>query len=203
MTRLLLWRHGRTDWNQSRRIQGQSDTELDETGLREAERSAPLVAACRPDLIISSDLRRCTVTAGVLAGLTGLPVELDPRLRERHFGSWQGMLSADVPAAHRIDYMRLGTAVDLDNPDIETLDEMADRVGPALLDAAKQGAGGTVVVVTHGVAARVGTGVLLGWPVDMWHTLAPLGNCCATDLRLSPDRGWQLHRHNIFDAREL
>lgn len=201
MTRLLLWRHGRTGWNQSRRIQGQTDTELDEAGIRQAELAAPRLAACRPDLIVSSDLRRASATADVLAALTGLPVELDARLRERHFGSWQGKLAAEVPAKQPIDYLRLGTTTDGANSGIETLADLAERVGPAVRDATKRAAGGTVVLVTHGISARVGTGILLGWPPELWHTLSALGNCRVTDLRLSPERGWQLHGHNTLELQ--
>ena len=67
MTRLILWRHGRTDWNHIHRIQGQLDSELDEVGLAQAAAGAPALAAVQPQLIVSSDLRRTTRTAGFLA----------------------------------------------------------------------------------------------------------------------------------------
>jgi probable phosphoglycerate mutase len=52
------------------------------------------------------------------------------------------------------------------------------------------------VLVTHGGAARVGCCALLGCPPEIWHTLSILNNCHSTDLRLEPNRGWQLHAHN-------
>ena len=66
MSRLLLWRHGRTAWNHERRMQGQTDVDLDETGVEQAAAAAPALAARDPKLIISSDLRRCTRTAKAL-----------------------------------------------------------------------------------------------------------------------------------------
>src|ERR1035437_598375 len=71
-TRLLLWRHGQTQWNVEGRFQGQSDIPLDAVGHQQAERAARLLAALRPDVIISSDLGRALATAAPLARLTGL-----------------------------------------------------------------------------------------------------------------------------------
>ena len=77
MSRLLLWRHGRTAWNNERRFQGQTDVDLDETGVQQAIDAAPHLAAREPKLIISSDLGRATQTARALVELTGLPLQLD------------------------------------------------------------------------------------------------------------------------------
>ena len=60
----MLWRHGQTVWNAERRFQGQSDIPLDETGQAQAERAARLLAALRPDLIVSSDLSRAAQHRG-------------------------------------------------------------------------------------------------------------------------------------------
>jgi ribosome silencing factor RsfS/YbeB/iojap len=79
--RLVLWRHGQTVWNAERRFQGQSDIPLDEVGQAQAERAARLLAALRPDLIVSSDLSRAAQTAAPLSRLTGLEVTLDKDLR--------------------------------------------------------------------------------------------------------------------------
>ncbi len=96
MTRLIVWRHGRTEWNVSSRVQGHTDVDLDDIGLREAAEAAPAIAAFGPDLIVSSDLRRAAHTAAALAEVTGLPVEYDARLRERDFGPWQGLTVAEI-----------------------------------------------------------------------------------------------------------
>ena len=60
--RLVLWRHGRTAWNETGRVQGRVDIDLDEIGLAQAEQSAPGVAAYRPSLIVSSDQVRAART---------------------------------------------------------------------------------------------------------------------------------------------
>jgi probable phosphoglycerate mutase len=81
---------------------------------------------------------------------------------------------------------------------IETIDDLAKRAGAALRDVADRlGGAGTAVVVTHGGAARVGCGALLGWPPEVWSTLGALDNCHHTDLRYTSARGWRLAAHNV------
>ena len=106
MTHLIVWRHGRTAWNAEHRFQGQTDVDLDETGFEQAAAAAPRLAALKPDMIISSDLKRATSTATVLAELTRLPIKLDPRLRERHFGPWQGLTAREIEERYPDDFLR-------------------------------------------------------------------------------------------------
>jgi glucosyl-3-phosphoglycerate phosphatase len=198
MTRLLIWRHGRTEWNAGDRTQGHIDVDLDDTGVEQAVAAAPRLAAYRPDLIVSSDLRRAARTADALAALTGLPVEHDARLRERNFGPWQGLTSAEIRERYPDQWAKLGSAAPITVPDIETVDDMAKRVAGAFREVAERvGPGGTAVLVTHGGSARVGCGTLLHWPQKVWHTLGGLGNCHHTVLRRSEARGWQLIAHNL------
>lgn len=196
MTRLLVLRHGRTGWNEEQRCQGQTDIDLDETGAEQAAVAAARIAVEQPDLIISSDLARATSTARPLAELTGMPVKLDPRLRERNFGPWQGLTPAEIQERYPDDYPRLGTAWPIMIEEIESESALAHRVVAALRAAADLVGDGTAVVVTHGGAAQRGCALLLGWPAESWHTLAVLNNCRYTDVRLHPIRGWQIHGHN-------
>ena len=127
---MVLWRHGQTTWNAERRFQGQSDIPLDETGQAQAERAARLLAALRPDLIVSSDLSRAASTAAPLARLTGLEVMLDKDLRERHGGCWEGLTDTEIreryPEAHAT----------WTPPDGEPTVVVAERVAAALQRAA-------------------------------------------------------------------
>ena len=88
---LVLLRHGRTPWNHSGRIQGHADVELDDHGVAQAARTAPVLAALQPALIWSSDLLRARLTAAPLAEACGLPVTTDARLREFGFGPYEGL----------------------------------------------------------------------------------------------------------------
>lgn len=200
MTRLLLWRHGRTTWNATDRVQGQSDVELDETGVTQARLAAPLLAALRPDLIVSSDLRRAADTAAALAALTGLEISHDARLRERHFGSWQGLTMGEIAERFPDDHRRSRAGEPVTDLTIEPVEALRTRVTAALRDVVARVGGGTAVVVTHGGAARSGTAGILDWPMAALTTLGGLDNCHFTELRHSPSRGWQLRAHNVGPA---
>ena len=83
--RLLIWRHGRTEWNAGGRFQGQLDPPLDETGRHQAVLAAPhLASGLSPEetVVVSSDLSRAAETAETLTALLGVPLRLDVRLRE-------------------------------------------------------------------------------------------------------------------------
>jgi probable phosphoglycerate mutase len=195
--RLIVLRHGRTAWNAERRTQGQTDVDLDEIGAAQAQEAAERVARRNPTAIVSSDLQRATHTAAPLAALTGLPVRTDARLRERHFGPWQGLTDTELRERFPETYGRWLTS-GVSHPDIETVEDMAKRVSAGLRDVVDQAAEeDVVVVVTHGGTARIGCGVLLGWPQELWHTLGPLGNCHRSELVHSVARGWQLDSHNV------
>jgi broad specificity phosphatase PhoE len=93
---LVLWRHGRTDWNDQNRFQGSTDIPLNEVGVAQAERAARLLAALAPTAIVSSDLSRALDTAAPLARLTGLAITTDADLRETNGGGWEGRIGADI-----------------------------------------------------------------------------------------------------------
>jgi glucosyl-3-phosphoglycerate phosphatase len=197
MTALVLWRHGITDWNAGERVQGQSDTPLNDRGREQAATAARRLAARRPAAIIASDLRRAADTAGALGALTDLPVRLDPRLRERHFGQWQGLTVTEIAERYPAEHARWRAGDDDFGCGVESLSDMAKRVGAALREAADAADGGTVVVATHGGAARHGIGELLGWPPEVTWSLIGLANCHWSELRLDPVRGWRLRAHNV------
>src|SRR6202048_5621394 len=96
--RLVMLRHGQTEFNLGSRMQGQLDPELVEWGRAQAVSAAEALAKRQPLLIVSSDLRRAFDTAVALAERTGLQVQVDERLRETHLGDWQGMTHAEIDA---------------------------------------------------------------------------------------------------------
>ena len=198
MSRLIVWRHGNTDWNAGGRVQGQADVPLNQLGHRQAAEAAQLLVRWGPAAIVASDLRRAADTAAALAALTGLPVRYDPRLRERFFGAWQGLLMADVARTRPAEHARWRAGADVVGDGIETLDDLGKRVADALQDAVDLGpAGGPVVVATHGAAARQGVGQLLGWPLPQLRTLRALQNCHWVELTHDDARGWQLAAYNV------
>ncbi|MGZ6825872.1 MAG: histidine phosphatase family protein, partial [Mycobacteriales bacterium] len=95
LRRLVLLRHGRTAHNADGRIQGQLDVGLDEVGRVQADALGTVFAAEPPSVVVSSDLSRAQDTALAVSRHVGLPLHLDERLRETHFGQWQGLTHAE------------------------------------------------------------------------------------------------------------
>jgi glucosyl-3-phosphoglycerate phosphatase len=188
--RLVLWRHGQTEWNVQGRFQGQSDIPLDEVGEQQAERAARLLAALRPDVIISSDLGRAMATAAPLARLTGLTVSADKDLRERHGGAWEGLTDVQIRTRYPEEYAQWRP------PEGESTATVADRAGAALERIADGLAPGSLaVVVSHGAAIRLGAARLLGLPEELWGVIGPLANC-AWSVVSRRSRRWRLIEHN-------
>jgi probable phosphoglycerate mutase len=197
VTRLFIWRHGQTEWNSSNRIQGHADVLLDDIGRAQAASAAVALAAQRPDLLVSSDLRRAADTARALAAETGLPIHFDARLREQYYGQWQGMTNDEVAAAFPAEHARWRRGEAIHGFDIEDRDDLAKRVASAARDAVARAGGGTVVVATHGGSAKYMLAEMLGWPREIFAKIVGLANCHWTELRHDPVRGWVLRAHNV------
>jgi len=193
--RVLLWRHGRTAWNVEHRFQGQADPPLDEVGRRQAEQAAPLVAAYSPVAVVSSDLVRAVDTARPLADLLGLPVHLDPRLRERSLGRWEGLTRDEVDRMFPEEYAHWLAGREDCQAGSEPRSALADRAAAALADTV----GETVVLVTHSATSIALTGRLLGLSVPAWRAVGPLANCHWSELR-QDEHGWRLRAHNLGPA---
>ncbi len=146
-TTIFLVRHGETDWNRERRIQGHSDIPLNESGRIQAQALSERLEGEHFDAVYSSDLSRARETAQIAAAPTSLPLTELVELREKHFGSWEG-LTSDVVLA------RFPEASSGPWGDGETTDEMSARVVAALRSIAADHNGGNVLVVTHGGPVR-------------------------------------------------
>lgn len=183
--RVIVLRHGRTDDNAANIWQGHRDTELSAIGREQATATAPVLAAYRPSVIVSSDLRRAADTARAVADLVGVPVRLDSRFREVHVGQWQGMSHAVVQARYggvleaidRGDDVRKGvtgeTRAELAVRVTEALDELVGGLGP----------GQTALVVAHGVSGRVAAAALVGLDQGVAdEVLRGLDNCHWAEL---------------------
>ena len=200
--RIVVWRHGRTEWNARGLAQGQEDVALDEVGVRQAREAGGRVAVLAPTRIVSSDLQRAARTAAVLGELCGVAVELDPRLREMHLGARQG-LSLREAFDRWPDQMRAwraGDDVRLEGG--ETYAETATRVAAALEEvSAAVASGETAVVVSHGAAMRVGICHWLGFPQPLWGRFGGFSNCSWT--MLEQDRlGWRMTEWNAGSLPE-
>ncbi|ADG89154.1 phosphoglycerate mutase [Thermobispora bispora] len=188
--RVVCLRHGQTVWNVEHRFQGHSDIALNEVGVAQAERAASLLAALRPTMIVSSDLRRAYDTAVPLARLTNLEIFVDKDLRERGGGAWEGLTREEIKAGWPVEYEKW------EAPGGEDPADVAERVAGAILRwRAKLDDGGLLVVVSHGAAIRLGIARLLGLPQELWSVLGGLGNCSWSVLE-EDAKGWRLLEHN-------
>jgi probable phosphoglycerate mutase len=151
-TRIVLARHGETDWNATGRWQGQADPALNDTGRRQAESLSGLLVGRGISAIYSSDLRRASETARLVAGRLGLEVVEDAHLREIDVGSWSGLTRADVELRFPDGFARWRSGEI--GHDGETREQLTERVVAELHRIACAHPGETVLVVSHGGAIR-------------------------------------------------
>ena len=168
-TRLILLRHGETTWNVEGRYQGHLDSPLTPRGESQARALARRLAGVQLAALHSSDLGRASQTALVISRATGHEVRLDPRLRERHLGNFQGLLKSEIKQKFAGDYRLFKSAgPDHAMPGGESTRQSAERSLACLEELARRYAGQTIVVVAHGgtVSAllRHTLGIPLGTP---------------------------------------
>ncbi len=176
-TRLVLVRHGQTDYNRESRLQGQVDIPLNATGIRQAESLSPVLAALAPDVLVASPLERAVETARLMSRGTDVEVRTDEAFLERGFGQWEGLRGEEIRlrwpdehAAWRAHRPVLGL-------DVEDRPEVAERVAAACRELVSAHVGGTVMVVAHGAAITLGITALLGLDANGFRGLAGLENC--------------------------
>jgi probable phosphoglycerate mutase len=166
---IYLVRHGQTEFNRERRIQGHVDSPLTELGVRQAKAVARLLADLIRDptgwRIVSSPLGRARQTAGIIAGkLGGLPVELEPRIQEMSWGSHDGRLRAELEAENPDTFGKTGWAFDAPN-DGESYEVVCDRVGAWLAELPPE-PDRKIIAVAHGISGRVLRGLYANLPRD-------------------------------------
>lgn len=184
---IVLWRHGRTAYNAAGRLQGQVDIPLDEVGQWQVRTAAAMLAqSVEPTRIVSSDLGRAVATAAALADLVGLDIELDPRLRERSFGEWEGLSAAEVEERWPAEAAVWRAGGDPERTGAESRRDVSARMvdGVEAQLAAVPG-GGTLVVVSHGAAITLALTALLGLDAEAWRGIAGMHNAHWAVLRES------------------
>lgn len=190
--RLILLRHGQTHYNATMRMQGQLDTELSETGVRQANTVARVLADRGPIHVVSSDLTRAHDTARALGDAAGVDVRTDPRLRETHLGDWQGKTHQEVDSAW--PDARRGWRNDplWAPPGGESRVDVAHRGLPVVRELLEElpewGVHGDhpVVLVAHGGFIAALTAGLLELPIDHFPLFNGLGNTSWVQLSAHP-----------------
>lgn len=182
--RLILLRHGQTDFNAQNRMQGQLDTDLSDEGHDQARRAAAALAVRTPRAIWTSDLKRARATADALARATGVPVTVDDRLRETFLGEWQGLTHIDVDAAMPGARRKWRDDASWAPPGGESRVNVAERAVPIIGDLLEVlpdwGSGDApdapVILVAHGGVIAAVTASLLGLPQQNWPVFGGLAN---------------------------
>jgi broad specificity phosphatase PhoE len=184
VTRFVLVRHGRTEWNKDERFRGRADVRLDSLGVAQAKATGDRVAAdWQLDAVYSSPLSRALETAAAIAGHQGLVVQLHPGLADIDYGDWQGLTPQEVrerwPDALAAWY---SSPREASIPNGETLEEVRRRAMSAVQELGLRHSGDTLVLAAHTVVNRA---ILLGV------------------LGLGSDRFWRLRQEpcaiNVFE----
>jgi glucosyl-3-phosphoglycerate phosphatase len=203
LRRLILLRHGQTDYNVAGRMQGHIDSKLTPAGREQAAAAAPVLAALVPDRLVSSDLSRAADTADVVGAACGLPVKFDARLRETHLGEWQGRTVADIDreypgaiAAWRSDPAWAPPGGESRIAVVARSRPVVDELDAEFADSAA--ASDTALLVAHGgLIAGLVTG-LMELPTPTWPSFGGLGNCRWAVLARREDHPrWRLAGYNV------
>ncbi|GAB3556841.1 histidine phosphatase family protein [Arthrobacter alkaliphilus] len=189
LTTFALVRHGQTDWNAARRLQGSTDIPLNDVGRGQARDAVGVLSAYEWDVVVSSPLSRAAETAGLIAAGLGLNVErLVPELTERSFGPAEGLQAGPELEALRVPGGFRGA---------ESEDEAASRGLAALEALAEEFSGRRVLVVAHGTLLRVSLSRAIG------RALPSIDNAVLNLASHHPVDGWQLEFLNgerVMDA---
>lgn len=187
MIRLLLIRHGETDWNVQRRYQGHKDTSLNDNGRQQARRMAARLQGQHIDAVYTSDLKRAYETARLLCEPLGITPTPEPRLREMRFGIIEGLTFDEARAAHAA--MLDAWLADPNQPptDGEPLDAFVGRLRDLLADVQHRHDGQTVLLVSHGGSLQEIIRMALHMPPEgRWSF--KLENTSLTELHLTGEQ---------------
>lgn len=194
--KLVLVRHGETEWNKLGKFQGQADIALNERGLSQAKETARAAISWRPTSLYSSPLIRTRQVAQEIARVTGLTVATDTRLQELDLGEVEGVSGEQMrtqwPQVHET-WRKSPELVTM--PGGESLVQLHERTWQAVEAVAKaSGEADTIVVVSHNFAIRAICGTLLGMPLSNFHRMY-LHLSSVTTIDRS-QMGWRLLSYN-------
>lgn len=172
MRRLVLIRHGETDWNVEGRYQGQADPPLNKKGLEQARQLAGEMEDLGLDLIYSSPLQRAHQTAEILADHLEIPLHIEPRLMEIHQGDWQTRLRSEIENLYPELFNRWQTEPWMVTPPQgEHLNQVQQRVDSAIDEILAKHPEGILGIVTHRIPIALIKVHIQGMDPDIVRTL--------------------------------
>lgn len=197
MTRLILVRHGETIWHAENRYTGSSDIPLTTTGQGHAQTLAGWALEARPDLIVSSNLRRSVDTATPAARALGLGLRREDRLREVHFGAGEGRTLDEMKGLFPTRLAAfLSAPAEQPFPDGETGLAAIERAEAALAELCAERPRGRILLVCHSTLIRLLLCRMLGLDPNRYRSVFPtLGNVALTEVDAT-DGSFALIRFN-------
>jgi alpha-ribazole phosphatase len=167
MTRVILIRHGQTEWNISGRFQGQTDISLTALGIEQAKKAAEYLKNEPLAAVYASDLTRAMETGRQIAAKHNLEVKPLAELREINFGKWEGMSYDEIKEKWQGEIDKLfGRVSELNIPEGENFRAVIDRAVPAIAKLIKKHDGQTIALISHGAVLRAVLGHYLNMPLD-------------------------------------
>jgi len=162
--RIYLARHGETDWNAERRLQGRTDTPLNSTGRQQAAKLAERLKGVRLDAVYSSTLSRSRETAEIARG--DVPMKSLPGLTERNHGKFEGKLVDGSDPATEQEYRQRRRAPEDELDGGESLNQFYERVRTTFGDIRSQQASGTILIVGHAITNQMILRALFGLTLE-------------------------------------
>lgn len=189
MTRIILTRHGETEWNLEGRVQGVMDSPLTEKGIRQAQVLANRLRDEGISAIYSSNLSRAIATAEEIRKILNLPaILISPAMRELSFGEWEGRqwkeLRQDYPELMEI-WEQSPDRVQI--PGGESMQHATERAWNFFSDLAFKHPGQTLCIVTHGMTLQLLVKRALGISIEDWTNVPWQYNTAVNILNLSPE----------------
>lgn len=169
--KLYAIRHGQTDWNLEQRAQGQTDIELNETGIKQALQAKEAIKSLKIDLIISSPLKRAYKTAEIISN-GKIEITTDARLMERCFGKFEGTKTDIMPWEDLYNCEK-----NLSYDDIEPVNDLIKRCKNFLIEINEKHSNKTILIVTHGGTLRAINACINGIPENKTLAGPFCGNC--------------------------
>jgi len=156
LIRIIVVRHGQTEWNKFERFRGRVDVDLDGTGRRQAEAAADKIAQWEVKAIYSSPLKRAMTTAQILANRLGLTVQPLEGINDMDFGEWQGLRIDEAREKYSALFdLWLYRPEKLEIPGAETLEDVRKRVVAAIDELVAKHEDQTIALVSHRVVCKV------------------------------------------------
>jgi len=181
LTRLILVRHGRTEWNRVERFRGRADIKLDEVGIKQAKAAATRISDWQVSAVYSSPLNRALTTAEILAHPFSLEVKLLPAIIDIDYGKWQGLSPEEAAAKDGDLYSKwIESPHKVKFPAGDSLTEVRERAASAMDSLIVQHPKETVVLVSHKVVCQVLILSLLG--LDNSHFWQITQDVCAINV---------------------